>query len=132
MVNSNYNKIEKLYLDDELGKFIIGIINNQLKSNTSSFHKQFRKVNTIDYYSYDKINDSEDIKSEWIKKINYNALLDKVKNLHPYHSTLFMMKYVDGLTIKQISEKLKIKYTTVYASITKTERKLKKNKWIND
>ena len=56
MVDSNYNKIEKLYLDDELGKFIIGIINNQLKSNTSSFHKQFRKVNIIDYYSYDKIN----------------------------------------------------------------------------
>lgn len=132
MVELKYDKIKKLYNDDELGKFIIGIINNQLKSNTSSFHKMYRKSSIIDYYSYDKVNVSDDIRTDYIKKINYTNLIDKVKNLHPYHATLFMLKYVDGLTIKQISEKLHIKYTTVYASIRKTEDKLKKNKWIND
>jgi hypothetical protein len=133
LINCNASKIETLYLKDELGKFIIGIINNQLKSNTSSFHKVYRKTIDIDNYSYDKVNNElEDLSFEFSKKINYKNLINKIDNLHPYHATLFKMKWIDGLTINQISKKTKIKYTTIYASIKKTEGILKKIKWIND
>lgn len=132
MIESQPEKIQLLYSKNELGKFIIGIINNQLKSNTSSFYKQFKKQLDIDFYSYSLINAEEDPIFDIVKKMNHSNVLLKLKGFHPYHLSLFKLKWVDGLTIKEISDKLKIKYTTVYASIKKTEKKLKKIKWQND
>lgn len=132
----NDSKLESLYEKGELGKFIVGIITNQLKSKTSSFYNLYKKNTEIDYYSYNLVNDfkptEEIIRNEINKKINYSNIMNKLKGFHPYHLSLFKLKYVDGLTIKQISEKLNIKYTTVYASIRKTEDKLKKLKWNNE
>lgn len=132
LIDNNFTKIKNLYLKDELGKFIIGIITNQLKSNTSSFHKIYRKTTVIDGYSLLKKQEDEDLERDIIKLVNYNNLINKLNNLHPYHATLFKMKWIDGLTINQISQKTKIKYTTIYASLRKTESILKKTKWINN
>lgn len=130
------NKIQTLYDKGELGKFIIGIISNQLKSNTSSFYKQFRKESTLELTDNQSI---ENIADDEYREINNNKIIkDIIKildNVHYVDQVLFKLyrgidpitnKLVKPLTYSEIEKLTGITYQTVWYSVNKVTKLIKK------
>lgn len=127
------DKINNLYVKNELGKFIIGIINNQLKSKTSSFHKIYRKNNStilddrLDY-KYEEYEEKDNLKI-------INDIINLLDKCHWVDSILFKMyrgidcrtnKLVKPMTYAEIENETGIKYQTVWYSINKITKIIKK------
>lgn len=126
---------EKLLYEYEKGpdcliKFAAAILKLQLKSNTSSFHKLYRKKQALnDYYAhFDTISEIELGSSpETLKKINYDNIILALNHIHPKKAKLFIEHYINQKTLKQISQQYKIKYSTVVYNIRSTENQLKRD-----
>lgn len=127
--------VESLYIRNELGKFITGIIRNQLKSSTSKFYKQY-KDNRFDEFQTNKFNDFID--SETIH-INTSILIVRIlailNRLHPRDAILFKLYYgidpitsqiVEPLNYTQIGSKTGITYRIIKRCINQTTQIVKK------
>lgn len=104
---------------DELKGIILGVINNQVCSNTSHWHKKFRRMQSTQCeYNNDVLftqDDSDDIiqyKIDKESKLDYiDTKLDFLLNKNPRllkDVTVFRMYYYDHLSFKKISDKTKI------------------------
>ena len=126
-------KIEKLWKADNLGKFIVGIITNQLKSNTSSFTKLYKDSNII----YTTI---PELKEEEVEQQNARLVILKMlnilNNIHFVDAVLFKLYYgIDPITNEitqpktygEIQNLIGINYQTVRNSVLKTKKTIKEH-----
>jgi len=133
MIDSKYDKVLELYNANELGKFIIGIINNQLKSNTSSYTKQYKDKRT----TYTTTIEDEPIE-EISDKINHTNMVKQVililNNIYPVDSVLYKLyrgidpitnELKDAMTYQEIQKLIGINYQAVRSSVMKTDKLIK-------
>ncbi len=143
-LNADDKKTElltKLYKNEQLGMYCMGMIRNGAKPNSPWF-KKYNNINIV--YS-------EIVLSNWfveetkeVDKVDEIYLIGKIiqilNNIDFYHSILFKLKIgisplteeiVDPLSYNQIQELIGISYTSVRNSCLKTE-KIIKQKLKND
>ena len=127
-----YDKVLELYNSNELGKFIVGIINNQLKSNTSSYTKQYKDKRI----TYTTIED-EPVEEE-SDKINHINMVKQIvlilNNVYPVDSVLYKLyrgidpitnELKDAMTYQEIQKLIGINYQAVRSSVMKTDKLIK-------
>lgn len=122
-------KITKLYSENKLGRYIVGLITNQLKSNTSSFTAIYKKkFQPIDFDIPQQIEDeprTTAIVRSIIKELNgiyfADAILYKLwRGIDPISN-----KIKKPMTFKEIQELIGINYKSVRNSVMKTDRIIK-------
>lgn len=131
--NNKYETLKSLYKSGDLGRFIVGIITNQLKSNTSSFTKQYKDQNLI--YN---INTS-DIEDTYEEKLNTKLIVMEIitllNNMYFVDAVLFKLYYgIDPITntitspktYQEIQELIGINYQAVRNSVIKVRKQLEK------
>ena len=132
MMIDKYDKVLELYNSNELGKFIVGIINNQLKSNTSSYTKQYKDKRI----TYTTIED-EPVEEE-SDKINHINMVKQIvlilNNVYPVDSVLYKLyrgidpitnELKDAMTYQEIQKLIGINYQAVRSSVMKTDKLIK-------
>lgn len=121
-------KEEKLisYYDSKCLKYIyIGIINNQLKSSTSPWHRKHRMNKTMEYnnntFEEDDFDYVLDLKNTFEDKISYiESKLVELESKDPYlhrDITIFRMHFYDGMSYRKIALKTHICLVSVWKYI---------------
>ena len=133
LIENKYDKMEALFESKTLGKFIMGLMNNQLKSNTSPYSRLYKNKQVVM-----EINDDmpsiveEDHTSIHNKKIK--DILNILDNIHLFDMVLFKLHFgidtinnelVEPLTYRQIEKQFGIKYNIIRKSVIKTHSLLK-------
>lgn len=132
-------KIIGYYNNNCLKYIYIGIIDNQIKSSSSPWHKKFRtssiyidEVIFKDHKENTLIDNILDFEIEYIEKLNYiEEELLRLESLNPSlirDITIFKMHYCEGLTYRQIVDKTGIFLTNVHNYIKNIRELLIKNK----
>lgn len=128
-----YKIMVDLYMKNELGKYIIGIINNQLISNDSAFYKLYKSKKTVykEFLPEDVDNEYEEINTQKV----YIELIKTLDNIHWHDATLFKLYYginpitnkpTEPKTYKEIQDLIHINYQSVRFSVLKVKAILKK------
>lgn len=126
------------YYDTKCLKYIyIGIINNQIKSNTSAWHRNYRKNQPQEYFDniYDSIDEADyvlNVKTENEDKLDY--ITDKLVQIESADPkmvrdiTLFKMHFYEGMTYRAIEKATNIGYVNVFHYVNNIKNILIKNK----
>lgn len=114
-------ELPKLKDDSKFEPWIWGIARNI----TKSFRRNMGKQRTM--YSYDVLNNIsyEDSIHDCEEEI-YDFLRTKIAMLSSIYRNIIILYYYDGLSTKQISQKLKVPEGTVTWRLSEARRKLKK------
>lgn len=134
MINDDvkYIRIEKLYLDNQLGKFIVGIINNQLKSHLSPYTILYKNKKVVYGDLKDRIEDESEIYPD--TKIIINKIINELNNIRPEEAILYKLyrgidpltnEIVKPLTYQQIQGLIGINYQAVRNAVMKVEKQIK-------
>ncbi len=139
--------IELLSLNrKELDYYCIKILMNQLKSNTSSFHKLYSIVyvsgnnkNRVDFKVLDieSVTEILNIEDEQIEdnSLYYKRKVDQIKtillHIKPVDALLFNFYYFDGMSYADISRMSGVNWQSIRYSVVKT-LELVKNKLKED
>lgn len=120
-------KLIKLYESDELKFYLLRIIVNQYKSNSSRYFRQIKKKYTkiIDYAVFLEHNDDtqtivNELSDNWLVFLN-----EKIEKLHWYDKTIFQMYINDNLSMKKIADKIKIPESSIKSTIKSVRNYLK-------
>ena len=130
------------YYDTKCLKYIyIGIINNQIKSSTSPWHKKFRnekqgklfaEYNETKDLREDDIKSIRDIKIEDEIKINYiEDKLIELESKDPYLKrdiTIFRMHFYDKMSYRKIAKKTNISLVSIWKYVNNVLFLLRKDK----
>ena len=135
IINEELEKINEIYLDNNLDKYFIQIMRNQYNSNKSYFYKEYRNNgfynkdfiklgNNITefkrlYFDYDK-DDYETKDDENLNRIK--SILDKADIIN---RELFIKMYFEGMSYKEISNYYGINYQNVRLRILKVKNYIK-------
>lgn len=126
-------KIIDIYNQGYLKYYFVMAVKNQVKSSTSSFHKNIRKTNNlnIDDVSYDLewCDGKDDIE---VAIDNYNKLQVLKQGLNNldinfFDRVMFEEYYYQNKSYRKIGKEYKIHYGVVFNSVKKTIDKLKNN-----
>jgi hypothetical protein len=127
-----YNRIKELYLKGNLGRYVVGIINNQLKSNTSSFTKQFKQT-------YMTIDDIEICENEIDVKDNTYIITNIIKvldNCYFVDAVLFKLYFgihpitnqiTEPKTYQEIQAIIGVNYQSVRSAVLKIQKIIQDN-----
>lgn len=127
-----YKRIKGLFQQGQLGKFIIGIINNQLKSNTSSFTKIYKDKRITYINEFPILNDETHHPIN--PKIVIVKIIDILNNVYYYDSILYKLyrgidpitnEIREPMTYQQIQKLIGINYQAVRSSVIKTDKMIK-------
>ena len=121
------NKLIDLYKKDELRFYLVRIIVNQYKSNSSRYYRQIKKKYTkiIDYSVYlEEFNDDETILMD-LDRTWMSFLKAKIEKLHWYDKTIFQMYINDNLSMKKIADKIGIPESSIKSTIKSVRNYLK-------
>lgn len=114
------SKLIGLYERNELKYYMVRIMLNMIKSDRSSFFKNYR--NYVELLE----NDVEVFESN--PEETYNKIEVHLQNLHWYNRELFKLYALDfKKNAKELSRKTGIPYMSIVRSINKTKAELKKN-----
>lgn len=122
-------KITKLYQENKLGKYIVGLITNQLKSNNSSFTMIYKKrFQELDFDIIETRNEKTktiEIVENIIKELNNHHYADSIlyklwRGIDPITN-----KLKQPMTFKQIQELIGINYKSIRNSVMKTDKIIK-------
>lgn len=120
-------KLIKLYESGELKFYLLRIIVNQYKSNSSRYYRQIKKKYTkiIDYAVFLEHNDDtqtivNELSDNWLVFLN-----EKIEKLHWYDKTIFQMYINDNLSMKKIADKIKIPESSIKSTIKSVRNYLK-------
>lgn len=126
------------YYNTKCLKYIyIGIINNQIKSNTSAWHRNFRKNKTQEYFDniYDSVDEFDnilEIKTENENKLDYiSEMLLDIEKKDPKmlrDVTLFKMYFYEKMSYRHIEKLTKIGYVNVFYYVQNIKKILIQNK----
>ena len=113
-------KLIGLYERNELKYYMVRIMLNMIKSDRSSFFKNYRNYVELleNYVEVFESNQEE----------TYNKIEVHLQNLHWYNRELFKLYALDfKKNAKELSRKTGIPYMSIVRSINKTKAELKKN-----
>jgi hypothetical protein len=114
------SKLIGLYERNELKYYMVRIMLNMIKSDRSSFFKNYR--NYVELLE----NDVEVFESN--PEETYNKIEVHLQNLHWYNRELFKLYALDfKKNAKELSRKTGIPYMSIVRSINKTKAEIKKN-----
>jgi len=116
--------IEAIYTAGYFLYYFSNVVKYQVKSSTSSFHKNCRIKEQISADSMIDIIDDNEIRQE--DKINIiSDALSSVKTSY-FDAQMFKHYYFDNMTYRQIEAEFGVDHCLVYHSIKKTLKKIKK------
>jgi hypothetical protein len=127
-----YITIQKLYESGDLGRFITGIITNQLKSNTSSFTKLYKDQYVI--YNEDIPDKADEYEEETHPRKIVMKIINELNHIHYADAVLFKLYYgicpvtnniIKPKTYAEIQDLIGINYQTVRNSVIKTKKQIK-------
>lgn len=129
LLEKDNDKIEELYNSGELGKYIIGVMQIQLKKTNSTFNQIWKPTNHIeptDLYIEDK---------EYVEVDNRKKLLKinrVINNVRPTDGVIFRLYYgidndgnlIEPKTYKEIEALTGYRYHTIRKSVLRTKAKI--------
>lgn len=133
LYKSDINKINDIIENKKLTFYIVRIMMNLYQSNTSPYHKKYRKQynneQLKEYYIYTK----EPLTKEKIKKFEENEkrlqwIEDKLQDLSWFDVEVFKIYYRENYSLNKMSEATKISRSTLGKSIRFIKNYLKDEK----
>ena len=114
MCEIDEDKLIGLYLRNELDWFCLKIMTNQMRSKTSTWHKEYRNsglVNSIDVYLEKDFSKFIYDTDEYVEPINAKEIIKEIKSLlskqyddflvNQYHEKLFNLYYFDKMKLQE-------------------------------
>ena len=121
-IQSFSKAFEKIHLFDEQYKFktwIVSIAKNQLNDYLKKKKIKFENIENIKSESFKNNFNPEE---ELINKERYNYVNEKIDELKPMYKEIIKLKYIEDLSINQISEKLNQPVNTIKIKIYRAKR----------
>ncbi len=121
-IQSFSKAFEKIHLFNEEYKFktwIVSIAKNQLNDYLKKKKIRFENIENIKSESFKNNFNPEE---ELINKERYNYLNEKIDELKPMYKEIIKLKYIEDLSINQISEKLNQPVNTIKIKIYRAKR----------
>ena len=116
----NDNKLEGLFERNELKFYIVRIMLNMIKSDRSTFYKNYR--NYTEFVDQDFVSDDYD-RTNMFEKLEAN-----MEGLHWYNKEILKLYAIDfKKNAKELSRKTGIPYMSIIRTINKTKNELKKH-----
>lgn len=102
--------------------YIYGIARNCANNKARRIRKQAK---TIPIDKADEAITNQDVEQDAIGKINSEIMLDIISHMRPPQGRVFIYKYINGMSIKEISEIFCIKEKDVQNILYRGKKKLK-------
>ncbi len=121
-IQSFSKAFEKIHLFDEQYKFktwIVSIAKNQLNDYLKKKKIRFENIENIKSESFKNNFNPEE---ELINKERFNYVSEKIDELKPMYKEIIKLKYIEDLSINQISEKLNQPVNTIKIKIYRAKR----------
>jgi hypothetical protein len=116
----NEDKLVGLYERNELKFYIVRIMLNMIKSDRSTFYKNYR--NYTEFVDQDFVSDDYD-KTNMFEKLEAN-----MNGLHWYNKEILKLYAIDfKKNAKELSRKTGIPYMSIIRTINKTKKQMKTN-----
>ena len=116
----NEDKLVGLYERNELKFYIVRIMLNMIKSDRSTFYKNYR--NYTEFVDQDYVSDDYD-KTNMFEKLETN-----MNGLHWYNKEILKLYAIDfKKNAKELSRKTGIPYMSIIRTINKTKKQMKTN-----
>ena len=103
--------------------YIYGIARNCANNKARRIKKQAKSIQ-ID--KADEAVTKQDAEHDAISKINSEIMLDIIRHMKPPQGRVFIYKYINGMSIKEISDILSVKEKDVRNILYRGKKKLKK------
>ena len=103
--------------------YIYGIARNCANNKARRIRKQGK---TLPIDNADEAVTNQDVEYDAISKINSDIMLDIISHMKPPQGKVFIYKYIDGMSIKEISETLSVKEKDVQNILYRGKKKLRK------
>ena len=133
LYNSNQEKIKDIIEKKQLTFYIVRIMMNQYQSNTSPYHKKYRKQynekQLKEFYIYTK----EPLTKEKMKKLEEQEdrlqwIDEKLKGLSWFDVEVFRIYFREGFSLNKMQKETKINRSTLGKSIRFIKNFLKNEK----
>ncbi len=121
-IQSFSKAFEKIHLFNEDYKFktwIVSIAKNQLNDYLKKKKIRFENIENIKSESFKNNFNPEE---ELINKERYNYVNEKIDELKPMYKEIIKLKYIEDLSINEISEKLNQPVNTIKIKIYRAKR----------
>lgn len=121
-IKSFSKAFEKIHLFNEQYKFktwIVSIAKNQLNDYLKKKKIRFENIENIKSESFKNNFNPEE---ELINKERYNYVNEKIDELKPMYMEIIKLKYIEDLSINQISQKLNQPVNTIKIKIYRAKR----------
>lgn len=130
LYNSNQNKIKDIIEKKQLTFYIVRIMMNQYQSNTSPYHKKYRrtkhKEHLKDFYIYTKEPLTKEKMQEFEDKEKKLQWIDeKLKGLSWFDVEVFRIYFREGFSLNKMQKETKINRSTLGKSIRYIKNYLK-------
>ncbi|CAA6810305.1 MAG: Unknown protein [uncultured Sulfurovum sp.] len=129
---SNRKKINKIIEKKEFLYYFLMILRNQIKSSTSSFHKNCRETITSNFNVVDKSFETIDVSNE--DEIEYNQMVEGKRELVKiaresvkvswFDAEIFKLYFDEGMTYREIEGECGIDHCLAWHSVKSTKKKL--------
>ena len=121
-IQSFSKAFEKIDLFDKKYKFktwIVSIAKNQLNDYFKKKKLRFENIENINLIGLKNNSNPEE---ELINKEKYNHLNEKIEELKPMYKEIIKLKYIEDLSIRQISKKINQPLNTVKIKIFRAKK----------
>jgi len=121
-IQSFSKAFEKIHLFNEQYKFktwIVSIAKNQLNDYLKKKKIRFENIENI---KSESLKNNFNPEEELINKERYNYVNEKIDELKPMYKEIIKLKYIEDLSINQISEKLNQPVNTIKIKIYRAKR----------
>ena len=121
-IKSFSKAFEKIHLFNEQYKFktwIVSIAKNQLNDYLKKKKIRFENIENIKSESFKNNFNPEE---ELINKERYNYVNEKIDELKPIYKEIIKLKYIEDLSINQLSQKLNQPVNTIKIKIYRAKR----------
>ena len=121
-IQSFSKAFEKIHLFNEDYKFktwIVSIAKNQLNDYLKKKKIRFENIENI---KSESLKNNFNPEEELINKERYNYVNEKIDELKPMYKEIIKLKYIEDLSINQISEKLNQPVNTIKIKIYRAKR----------
>ena len=130
LYNSNQNKIKDIIEKKQLTFYIVRIMMNQYQSNTSPYHKKYRrtkhKEHLKDFYIYTKEPLTKEKMQEFEDREKRLQWIDeKLKGLSWFDVEVFRIYFREGFSLNKMQKETKINRSTLGKSIRYIKNYLK-------
>lgn len=85
------------------------------------------KINKVSIYDFDVEDEAIDVENTIIDKMTFEFILDEMQNLKDEQKMAIRMKYIEGLTLKEISRRFNAEPKTIKSRIHNGVLKIRKS-----